>query len=83
MQASMGCPSEDEVLRELTEALKLGEDDAGPIALTALKGMGGIGKTTLAAALANHPEAEAALPAGALWADQDGLSSLSVSDDLQ
>jgi hypothetical protein len=36
----------DEVLCELIAALKLGEDGAGPIALTALKGMGGIGKTT-------------------------------------
>jgi len=58
----------DEVLRELIAALKLGEDGAGPIALTALKGMGGIGKTTLAAALANHPEVETALPDGTLWA---------------
>jgi tetratricopeptide (TPR) repeat protein len=30
--------------------------------------MGGIGKTTLAAALANHPEVETALPEGTLWA---------------
>ncbi len=58
----------DEVLRELIAALKLGEDSAGPIALTALKGMGGIGKTTLAAALANHPEIETALHEGTLWA---------------
>jgi hypothetical protein len=58
----------DEVLRELLAALKLGEDGAGPIALTALKGMGGIGKTTLAAALANQPEVETALPEGTLWA---------------
>jgi hypothetical protein len=58
----------DEVLRELIAALKLGEDGSGPIALTALKGMGGIGKTTLAAALANHPEVETALPEGTLWA---------------
>ncbi len=58
----------DEVLRELIAALKLSEDGAGPIALTALKGMGGIGKTTLAAALANHPEVETALPEGTLWA---------------
>jgi tetratricopeptide (TPR) repeat protein len=58
----------DEVLRELIAALKLGEDGAGPIALTALKGMGGIGKTTLAAAFANHPEVESALPEGTLWA---------------
>ncbi|MCI0690629.1 tetratricopeptide repeat protein [candidate division KSB1 bacterium] len=56
------------VLRELIAALKLGEDGAGPIALIALKGMGGIGKTTLAAALANHPEVETALPEGTLWA---------------
>jgi len=58
----------DEVLRELIAALKLGEEGTGPIALTALKGMGGIGKTTLAAALANHPEVETALPEGTLWA---------------
>ncbi len=58
----------DEVLRELIAALKLDVDGAGPIALTALKGMGGIGKTTLAAALANHPEVETALPDGTLWA---------------
>ncbi|MCI0690628.1 tetratricopeptide repeat protein [candidate division KSB1 bacterium] len=58
----------DEVLRELIAALKLGEEGAGPNALTALKGMGGIGKTTLAAALANHPEVETALPEGTLWA---------------
>jgi tetratricopeptide (TPR) repeat protein len=58
----------DEVLAELIAALKLGEDGAGPIALTALKGMGGIGKTTLAAALANHSEVETALPEGTLWA---------------
>jgi len=58
----------DEVLAELIAALKLGEDGAGPIALTAIKGMGGIGKTTLAAALANHPEVEKALPEGTLWA---------------
>jgi tetratricopeptide (TPR) repeat protein len=58
----------DEVLRELIAVLKLGEDSAGSIALTALKGMGGIGKTTLAAALANHPEVETALPEGTLWA---------------
>jgi hypothetical protein len=58
----------DEVLAELIAALKLGENGAGPIALTALKGMGGIGKTTLAAALANHPEVETALPEGTLWA---------------
>jgi tetratricopeptide (TPR) repeat protein len=58
----------DEVLRELIAALKLGEEGAGPIALTALKGMGGIGKTTLAAALANHSEVETALSEGTLWA---------------
>jgi tetratricopeptide (TPR) repeat protein len=58
----------DEVLADLIAALKLGVDGAGPIALTALKGMGGIGKTTLAAVLANHPEVETALPEGTLWA---------------
>jgi hypothetical protein len=58
----------EEVLHELIAALKLGEDGAGPIALTALKGMGGIGKTTLAAALANHPQVETALSEGTFWA---------------
>ena len=38
-----------------------------PIALTALQGLAGIGKTTLAATLAHDSEIQAALPDGVLW----------------
>ena len=59
----------DEALSELVAALKLGQDaTAAELRPIALRGMGGVGKTTLAAALAHHPDVEAALPDGTLWA---------------
>ena len=59
----------DEALSELVVALKLGQDvTAAEVRPLALRGQGGVGKTTLAAALAHHPDVEAALPDGTLWA---------------
>ena len=59
----------DEALSELVAALKLGQDaTAAEVRPLALRGQGGVGKTTLAAALAHHPDVEAALPDGTLWA---------------
>ena len=59
----------DEALHESVAELRLGQDGtAAEVHPIALRGMGGVGKTTLARALAHHPEVEAALPDGTLWA---------------
>ena len=58
---------------EVTRALKArllpaGPTEPGVLALCALQGMGGIGKSTLAAALAHDPEVQDRFPDGVLWA---------------
>ena len=55
-----------EALRVLRDAL-FAEDHRQPIALTALHGMGGIGKTVLAKALTDDEVVGAAFPDGIVW----------------
>jgi hypothetical protein len=54
-------------IRVLVGKLWLRQKKTGSQQILALKGMGGIGKTTLAAALAHHPKVEKELPDGTLW----------------
>ena len=54
------------VLATLREAL-VNEDSVRHVALTALRGMGGIGKTMLAQALCHDEIAQAAFPDGIIW----------------
>jgi len=64
------CVGRKEVLKELTRRLGIGEqnDASGQIQpITAVFGMGGVGKTTVAAALAYDPEIRKAFPDGILW----------------
>lgn len=58
----------DSVIQTLVGALTSGRNTPGSPKIIALKGMGGIGKTTLAAALAHHPFLEEGAPDGTLWA---------------
>jgi hypothetical protein len=58
---------------EVSDSLKahlLAEETATPgvLVVSAIYGMGGIGKTTMAAALAHDPEVQARFPDGVLWA---------------
>ena len=55
-----------EALRALRDAL-FAEDHRQPIALTALAGMGGIGKTVLAKALTDDEVVQRAFPDGIVW----------------
>lgn len=55
-----------EALRALRDAL-FDEDHRQPIALTALQGMGGIGKTVLAKALTDDEVVQRAFPDGIVW----------------
>lgn len=55
-----------EALRALRDAL-FAEGQRQPIALTALAGMGGIGKTVLAKALTDAPIVRRAFPDGIVW----------------
>src|ERR1700685_908373 len=55
-----------EALRALRDIL-FAEDHRQPIALCALAGMGGIGKTVLAKALTDDPVARRAFPDGIVW----------------
>lgn len=55
-----------EAVRALRDSL-FGEDQRGPIALTALAGMGGIGKTVLAQALIRDEVVQQAFPDGVVW----------------
>jgi hypothetical protein len=55
-----------EALRALRDAL-FAESSRQPIALTALAGMGGIGKTVLAQALAHDEAIQQAFPDGIVW----------------
>jgi hypothetical protein len=55
------------------------EGEEGNIAVTALKGMGGIGKTVLAAALCRDPVVRSAFPDGIAWIT---LGRESVTDQL-
>jgi len=55
-----------EALRALRDAL-FAEDHRQPIALTALAGMGGIGKTVLAKALTEDGVVQRAFPDGIVW----------------
>ena len=58
-----------EVTRDLkARLLPAGPTEPGVLALCALQGMGGIGKSTLAAALAHDPEVQDRFPDGVLWA---------------
>jgi hypothetical protein len=55
-----------EALRALRDAL-FAEHSRGPLALTALAGMGGIGKTVLAHALTRDQVVQDAFPDGVVW----------------
>ena len=55
------------ILDELAQELCQTKDPARPLALTALQGLPGVGKTALALALAHHPRIKEAFPDGVLW----------------
>lgn len=57
-----------EVIGELKARLLIEEtDQPGVLVLSALQGMGGIGKSTIAAALAHNPEVQVQFPDGVFW----------------
>jgi predicted ATPase len=65
------CVGRNEVLKELKRRFGIGQPNyvSGQMQpITALLGMGGIGKTTVAAAIAYDPEIQKAFPDGVLWA---------------
>ena len=53
-------------LEELRRAV-IDDDGRGPVAVTALRGLGGIGKTVLAQALCKDEVVQAAFPDGVVW----------------
>lgn len=65
-----------EIVRELVQS----SSEQGVLAVTALHGSGGVGKTTVAAAVASHPEVQSRFPDGVFWAtlgqEPDCLSHL-------
>jgi hypothetical protein len=56
-----------EVSRELKTRLASGEGGHGTLVVSAVHGMGGVGKSTVAAALAHDPGCVARFPDGVLW----------------
>ncbi len=56
-------PSELKTLQNMV----IGEDGSRQVALTALEGMGGVGKSALAAALCHDAVVQAAFPDGVIW----------------
>jgi len=58
-----------DLLERLLASYSPGEEDASGPAIIALHGAGGIGKTTLAAAIARHPQIRAQFPDGVLWTE--------------
>jgi hypothetical protein len=59
----------DRFLTALVTDMTAGTTPAAPLALTALQGLAGIGKTALALALANDARVAAAFPDGRVWLD--------------
>jgi hypothetical protein len=57
-----------EELDELRQAV-IGDRNTGPVALTGLRGMGGIGKTALAIALCHDEGLQEIFPDGVVWVD--------------
>lgn len=57
----------ESILQKLVDIFTSRENVTGSPKIVALKGMGGIGKTTLATAIARHPLMEQGSPDGTLW----------------
>ena len=57
----------ESVIQEFIAKLGLERKDLNSLRTIALRGMGGIGKTTLAAAMAHHLDLKQSLPDGTLW----------------
>ena len=55
------------ILEDLVQELCQSNGPGRPLALTALQGLPGVGKTALALALAHHPQVQDAFPDGVLW----------------
>ena len=64
MPGGRGLVGRDELLQQLKERLR----DGGEVVLSALNGLPGVGKTSLAVALARDPEIVAHFSDGVLWA---------------
>lgn len=62
-----GVLGRDALLRQITSLLRLDDPNAANLPPVVLRGMGGIGKTTLAAAIGRAPDMPTRFPDGVLW----------------